>query len=438
MSLRWKIALAMAAIATLATVAFGVGSYRTTRDRLYAEVDRSLIELDGVVGGRRPGLDLGHDQPLEHNPLAGFAAQVIGSDGVVLQSTFPETLTVTDAELRLIGNPRSSTFRTVDTSAGEYRVRAVGLPRRVVQIGRPLDETNRVLRSLRARSLVLALFVAAAAAGAGLWIASRVTAALRRLTLAAETVESTGRLDVKTYEGGNDEVGRLGEAFDRMLAALARSKHDQHRLVQDAGHELRTPLTSLRTNLDSLRRYPDMGDMDREAIIGDLHAETEELTELVNELVAVASGEVENELPEPFDLGVLAADVATRYERRTGRQIVVVAEPTSVTAQRAGVQRALSCLLDNARKFDSSDGPIEVTVHDGVVAVADRGVGIPEHEIQLIFERFHRADEARTLPGSGLGLSIVGEVARRHGGYAFARNRDGGGAVVGFSLRPQS
>ena len=438
MSLRWKIALAMAAIATLATVAFGVGSYRTTRDRLYAEVDRSLIELDGVVGGRRPGLDLGHDQPLEHNPLAGFAAQVIGSDGVVLQSTFPETLTVTDAELRLIGNPRSSTFRTVDTSAGEYRVRAVGLPRQVVQIGRPLDETNRVLRSLRARSMVLALLVAAAAAGAGLWIASRVTASRRRLTLAAETVESTGRLDVKTYEGGNDEVGRLGEAFDRMLAALARSKDDQHRLVQDAGHELRTPLTSLRTNLDSLRRYPDMGDMDREAIIGDLHAETEELTELVNELVAVASGEVENELPEPFDLGVLAADVATRYERRTGRQIVVVAEPTSVTAQRAGVQRALSCLLDNARKFDSSDGPIEVTVHDGVVAVADRGVGIPEHEIQLIFERFHRADEARTLPGSGLGLSIVGEVARRHGGYAFARNRDGGGAVVGFSLQPQS
>lgn len=438
MSLRWKIALAMAAIATLATVAFGVGSYRTTRDRLYAEVDRSLIELDGVVGGRRPGLDLGDDQPLERNPLAGFAAQVIGSDGVVLQSTFPETLPVTDAELRLIGNPRSSTFRTVDTSAGEYRVRAVGLPRRVAQIGRPLDETNRVLRSLRARSLVLALLVAAAAAGAGLWIASRVTASLRRLTLAAETVESTGRLDVKTYEGGNDEVGRLGEAFDRMLAALARSKDDQHRLVQDAGHELRTPLTSLRTNLDSLRRYPDMGDMDREAIIGDLHAETEELTELVNEIVAVASGEVENELPEPFDLGVLAADVATRYERRTGRQIVVVAEPTSVTAQRAGVQRALSCLLDNARKFDSSDGPIEVTVHDGVVTVADRGVGIPEHEIELIFERFHRADEARTLPGSGLGLSIVREVARRHGGDAFARNRDGGGAVVGFSLQPQS
>lgn len=438
MSLRWKVALAMAAIATLATVAFGVASYRTTRDRLYAEVDRSLIELDGAVGGRRPGRDLDHDDPLDRGPLAGFAAQLISPNGVVLQSTFPQTLPVTEAELALTGNPRASTFRTVDTSAGEYRVRSVGLPRGVVQVGRPLDETNRVLRSLRARSLMLALLVAAAAAGAGLWIAGRVTASLRRLTLAAETVESTGRLDVKTHEGGSDEVGRLADAFDRMLAALSRSKDDQHRLVQDAGHELRTPLTSLRTNLDSLRRYPGMGEADREAIIGDLHAETAELTELVNEIIAVASGEVENELAEPFDLAVLAADVATRYERRTGRQIVVVADSTLVVAQRAGVQRALSCLLDNAQKFDSSDGPIEVTVHDREVAVADRGLGIPEHEIALIFERFHRADEARTMPGSGLGLSIVREVAQRHGGEAFARNRDGGGAVVGFSLPTRS
>lgn len=100
MSLRWKVALAMAAIATLATVAFGVASYRTTRDRLYAEVDRSLIELDGAVGGRRPGRDLDHDDPLDRGPLAGFAAQLISPNGVVLQSTFPQTLPVTEVNWR--------------------------------------------------------------------------------------------------------------------------------------------------------------------------------------------------------------------------------------------------------------------------------------------------------------------------------------------------
>jgi two-component system sensor histidine kinase MprB len=99
------------------------------------------------------------------------------------------------------------------------------------------------------------------------------------------------------------------------------------------------------------------------------------------------------------------------------------------------VQRAISCLLDNACKFDPS-GTIEVTVGAAGIAVADRGPGIPEHELPLVFDRFHRADDARSMPGSGLGLSIVREVARRHGGEAFARNRDGGGAVVGFRLGP--
>ncbi len=434
MSLRWKIALAMAAIATLATVAFGVVSYRTTRDRLFSEVDRSLIEVHGVL--RRPGRD-GPDEELpERGPLSGFFAQVVGPNGTVLQSTFPEPLPVTDSTMGAIGSGQLGFFTTVNTSSGAYRVRTFGVPRGVIQVGRPLDETNRVLRSLRARTLVLALLVAALAAGAGLWIASRVTASLRRLTLAAETVESTGRLDVTTHEGDSDEVGRLAEAFDRMLAALARSKDDQQRLVQDAGHELRTPLTSLRTNLDTLRRFPGMDVHDRDAIVNDLHAETEELTQLVNEIVAVASGEVGSEPPEPFDLATLAAEVASRYERRTGRQIVVSSEPSPVIAERTSVQRALSCLLDNARKFDGSEGPIEVSVHAGSVAVSDRGVGIPAHEIERIFDRFHRADEARTMPGSGLGLSIVRDIARRHGGDVFARNRDGGGALVGFSLQP--
>jgi two-component system sensor histidine kinase MprB len=113
---------------------------------------------------------------------------------------------------------------------------------------------------------------------------------------------------------------------------------------------------------------------------------------------------------------------------------VIVAEPTPVVAQRAAVQRALSCLLDNATKFDSSGAPIEVSVREGGIAVADRGTGIPASELALVFERFHRTDEARTMPGSGLGLSIVRDVAERHGGSVFARNREGGGAVVGFRL----
>ena len=431
MSLRWKIALAMALTSALATVALGAAGYRATRDRLLAEVDRSLIEIDGPIADRRISIDA--TLP-ERGPLSGLFARTLRRDGTIAQSTFPEPIPVTDDDRALIGVARSSIFATVDTGAGEFRVRTIGFPRGAVQVGRSLDETNRVLDSLRARMLLYVALVVAVAIAAGLWIAGRVTASLRRLTDAAEHVEATGRFDISVGDRGSDEVGRLGTAFDRMLTALARSQDQQQRLVQDAGHELRTPLTSLRTNVDTLRRYPDLDDADRDAIVDDLHAETEELTDLVNEIVAVASGETADDPAAPIDLAAMATEVAGRYERRSGRSIVVDAASSPVTGQPVAIQRAISCLLDNACKFDTSGGPIHVVVSDGEVSVADRGPGIPTAESELVFERFHRVETARTMPGSGLGLSIVRDIARRHGGDAFVRARDGGGSVVGFRV----
>lgn len=425
MSLRWKIALALAAIAAVTAIVFGSLSYRSTRDRLLAEIDRSLVAADVRA--------LGRDRLPDRGPLSGLEAQIVAPDGTLVASTFPEPIPVDEADLALIGERRDR-FTTVATSGDTYRVRTIGLTRRAVQVGRSLEETDRVLDSLRSRTVFIAALVTAVAGALGLWIAGRVTASLRRLTDAAELVESTGRLDIEVGADGDDEVGRLGAAFDRMLAALARSKDDQRRLVEDAGHELRTPLTSLRTNLDALQRYPDMSDDDRDAILVDLRAETRELTTLVDEVVAVGSGDAADEPMSSFDLADLVEGLVERFERRTDREFVLSVEPSPVVAQRSGVQRAVSCLLDNAAKFDTSDAPIEVTVGAGRVSVADRGIGIAGDELARVFDRFHRSDEARTLPGSGLGLSIVREVARRHGGEAFASNRSGGGAEVGFRL----
>jgi two-component system sensor histidine kinase MprB len=340
-----------------------------------------------------------------------------------------------DTAAAVAGRPGASAYDTVSVDGDEYRVRTSGIPRGAFQVARSLEETDRILRSLRVRTIALALIVAGIAAAIGVWIANSVTGPLRRLTAAAEHVGTTGRLDAPVGSAGDDEVGRLSSAFDRMLGALASSREQQRRLVQDAGHELRTPITSIRTNLDVMRRHPDLAPADREAVVADIHAEVEQLTELVNEIVAVSTGDFVDEPREQLDLVDLATEVAARYERRSGRDIVVVGESTPVLAQRAAVQRALSCLLDNAIKFDPSGVPIEVSVGEGGIAVADRGMGIPDDELALVFERFHRTDEARAMAGSGLGLSIVRDVAERHGGSVFARSRDGGGTVVGFRLR---
>ena len=103
-------------------------------------------------------------------------------------------------------------------------------------------------------------------------------------------------------------------------------------------------------------------------------------------------------------------------------------------APRAALDRAITNVIDNACKFDETGGPIDVVVDGGTLTVLDRGPGVAVGEEERIFDRFHRAESARTMPGSGLGLSIVREVVERAGGTVRAAPREGGGAAIGFSL----
>lgn len=442
MSLRWSIALAMGLLVAVATVAAGAVGYRTTRATLYAEVDKSLATAAGSLG---PGA---FDGPRGPGPphrarFDEYAVQRLGSDGAVDETTFDMAAAPSDRARSVVGRPERSVTETVTVDGTTYRVRTAGSPDGAVQVARNLDETNRVLSSLRARVAFMVVAITAGAVAIGLFIAGGLTGPLRRLTAAADTVSETGRLDLDVPAGGRDEVGRLSGAFGRMLGALARSRDEQQRLVQDAGHELRTPLTSLRTNLDVLRRYGDLPANDRAAVVNDLHAETEELVTLVNELVTVASGATGDERCEEIPLGTLARQLAERYERRTGRPVAVQTDESVVVAPRGQLARAISNLLDNASKFDVSGGPIEMRVATGRLEVADHGIGIDAADRDLVFRRFHRAAEARSLPGSGLGLSIVYDVVTANGGTVFASARhanaagppgSGPGAVVGFQL----
>lgn len=431
-SLRLKIALAMAALVLFSTSIVGVISYRSTSARLVAEVDRSITEATSLLVGTN---EIGRQRVPSRGLLGVYSVRIVSQRGDAIASSFEVPLPLTDQAAAVIGNDRAIDRSTLTVDGDRYRVHTVGGAFGAVQIGRSLGETDRVLQDVRTRTVSFVLIVSLFAAIFGWMLASSVAAPLRRLTRAATDVERSGDLDVALPEPGRDEVGRLGTAFASMLGALHRSKGEQQRLVQDAGHELRTPLTSLRTNLAVLQRHPDMATEMRDRIITDLDGEVGELTDLVNELVAVASGDLADQPPQEIALGAAVTSVAERVSRRRGRTIETDVDGAGVVfAPLAGIERAITNLLDNAAKFDTTGGAIRIEAVGGRVSVFDSGPGIPPEDLALVFDRFHRSTAARSMPGSGLGLAIVREVVERHGGTVSASNRPEGGAAVGFEL----
>jgi len=441
--LRGRVALAVAVVGALATLTVGVLAYRATADRLSQETDESLQQAAGVLltrDVRRPGGVSVGPRVFIPERLAGFdeyAVQLIATDGEVVNASSGVTLPVSATDLDVAGRQDGATVGTEADPAGErWRVLTLGVPGGAVQIGRSLASTDAVLDDLRRRIGVLVVLVTLGGAALGWLLAYGVTQRIRRLTTAADQVGTSGDLGVPVPTEGNDEAGRMGRALRRMLASLDESRRRQQQLVEDAGHELRTPLTSLRTNLDVLRRHPDLDPALRSQVLDDLNRDTTELATLVEEVVAVAADRYDDEPAVALALGPLVERTVARVGRRTGRQVDVTTDDSVVVGRAAALERAVGNLVDNAAKFSPADAPIEVRVAGGTVTVADRGPGIPTDELDSVFDRFHRTAEARGLPGSGLGLAIVAAVAADSGGRAVARNRPGGGAEVAIVLPP--
>lgn len=454
MSLRLKIALLLATLAGAATLAIGVASYTTTKHSLDESVDRSLRDAASQIIGRDSDGDgdfLGGapndaDGDGHLGDIPGFVGRPRSFEQVLVQGIDPQgtpwyspesgELPVSQADLAVAGStdPAASVLHGTTIDGEEYRVLTVKVRRGAVQFARSLKENQEALERILRSTAIFVAAVISAALVLGSLLARGLTRRLERLTVSAGEVASTGRLDVDVPVDGSDETGRLGRAFSGMLDALQRSRQEQHQLVQDAGHELRTPLTSLRTNVSVLRRRHDQLDVEqRTQILDDLDSETRELTDLVNELVELATDRRNDEPVQPVRLADVARRTAERAARRFSRDVRIDADESLVDGRPQALERALQNLVDNACKF-APEGPVDITVLDGLVVVRDHGPGLTEADIPHLFDRFYRSVEMRSKPGSGLGLSIVKSIVEAHGGTVFARNADGGGAELGFVL----
>jgi len=306
-------------------------------------------------------------------------------------------------------------------------------------------------------TLVGLILLAIGASSAALLIFSPAHRRLRTLEQAARAL-GEGQTDVRAVEGGGDEVGALAQTFNRMAddlgvraAALAASDRARRQLLADVSHELMTPLAAVRgytetlampeLNLDASTRNRYLG------IIGD---ETQKLESLIGDLLDLArlEGGGGTLTMEEVPIKELFGRIADRHgpairDRHITLDVNVQPPELTVHADGQRLEQALQNLAANALRHSPEGGRLslaaEATAEGTRITVRDTGPGIPPEHLPHIFERFYKADAARSatrMSGSGLGLSIVQAIVARHGGTVTASNAADGGAVFEIRIPP--
>ena len=256
------------------------------------------------------------------------------------------------------------------------------------------------------------------------FLLTRLTGPLLRVSRAADQLGRGEAVDPLPLIGPS-EVRGLTQAFNRMQARLTRFVADRTRLLAALGHDLRSPLTAMRVRAEMVDE-----DETRESLV----ASIEEMQEMVNATLAFARGMASSEAYETVDLGAylkqLQADMIDGFTLDTANSISVRLRPQSV-------RRALRNIIENAQRYG---GGADVTFrHDAEYAeirVADNGPGIPETELEQVFEPFFRLEKSRSREtgGTGLGLAIARTLVRAHGGDVALTNRAEGGLFVTVTL----
>jgi len=439
---RWHYRRSLASRVTLlTTMAVGVavafvaaGAYLTVRMQLQSALDDSLLERASTASAVLCNPEV--KVPREYLGTANTWVICANDSGLGVARYVDQLPPRLGApEQQVVAGKRESSVRTIPSDNGDTLWRVVALHRpdgNTMILAESLATQQALLRKL---GIVMLLFGAAgvvAAAMAGWAVARNGLRPVRKLTASVEEIARTEDLRPMAVEG-DDEIARLATAFNQMLAALAASRDRQRQLVADAGHELRTPLTSLRTNLDLLSQADSSaGDLPpeaREELLADVRAQIEEMTTLIGDLMELSRDEPLTHVVQAVDLTDVVDRCVARVRRRApSTRFDVVADPWYVVGEESGIERAVTNLLDNAAKWSPPRGTVTVRLADGQLVVDDEGPGISEEDLPHVFDRFWRSDESRAMPGSGLGLSIVRQVAERHSGTVEAGCSPAGGA----------
>lgn len=338
-------------------------------------------------------------------------------------------------------------------------------------VAKSLTDVDATMLLLRALLLLSGVATLTGTLIASWLIGTRVLRPLSQLVVTARSIAaSTARgtrlanLSQRVPEPrGRDELAQVVETFNEMLASLESATQAQRRFVADASHELRAPLTTIQGNLAFLQRHLDeLPAEERRIMLADAHRETLRLAELVEELLLLARADASTDTPPaetaaevrirsalPVELDRVVLQLVRQLRRRLdveGSKLQLEAghiEPVRVRGEEESLRRIILILLDNAIKYTplrNEEGASRVIVSlerakgQAVLRVRDTGIGIEPTDLPHIFERFYRADPARSSPGTGLGLSIAQTLVEQLGGTITAESAPGKGSMFSVSL----
>ena len=482
MTIRLRLTLWYTALLGATLILFSFVFYSTLAANLWAQTQQEAARQAAEVANTLTLQLQGNILIIRNNPTRiqfpdldffsnSVGVQIIDLNGMILKRSNnlgPMSVKNYSQALADIRNGRSHSFYSTSDNgmpllvysepivANRTIVGAVQVIKPVAGVQNTLGQVSRYLIFGTALSLALAAIV-------GAFLARRALTPIDSITRTAGSISRTKDLGQRlNIPNDASEVGQLAATFNAMLDRVQQLFNTQERLIADVSHELRTPLTTVQGNLDLLRRYlaqPAQG-LSRGQTAADLLQETLNEAEdeaarmgtMITDLLTLAqadSGALQLQLA-PVEMDTLLLDVYRQarriVEHRRGLHALEIRlgneDQALVLGDRERLRQVVLNLTDNAIKYTPNGGVVTLSLekNDGwvKVAVSDTGIGISEDDLPHVFDRFYRADKARSreLGGSGLGLSIVQWIAVAHHGRVTVASAPHEGSTFTLWLPP--
>lgn len=436
--------------------AFSVAAWFAMRASLYHAIDDALEDR---VRGVKKFMDLQiaslsvpeiRDEFREHSVLGpgGDLFQVCDDSGQMLYRSVPlETNNVPVALPNTLSGPRFDNISVQGHALRFYsqRISVNGKPY-TVQVAAPMNEVFEALDWFRVLLAFAAPVLLIAASAGGYWISRRALAPVDEISRAAQRISIENLADRLQVPKTGDQLQRLSETLNEMLSRLEASVRRIRRFTADASHELRAPISLIRTTAEVASLKRDRPAAEYLEALDDVLEESERTSQVVDSLMLLARTDSGKETLERVAVDARtilqsAAEQGERLARSRGVDFVVEVppDPVPVQADTQALRRALLILMDNAAKYTPKGGSVraELSCRDGfaIASVSDTGIGIDREDLPHVFDRFWRADRARSREhgGAGLGLSIAKWIIDVHEASISVESEVGKGST--FAIR---